>query len=309
MARPADVALRMFKPGDEATLVRIWNATYTHDPIGVDTFGRQTLADPNFSVEGCWLAECAGEPSGFVLAVAPGVPHLFAPPPGNGRITGLGVVAEHRRGRIGSRLLDCAVNYLGKKGCGRMVVASPEYYVAGVDRDAYPDGLAFLAARRFAPAGEAVAMGRELYELEVPAEVKETEARLAMRKVEVKFFEQKDAPALAGFFEVEFNAWKEFFERKMKAGDPLDDIVIARDSNHVLGYCQRLEADHVGPFGVVASLRDQGVGSVMLYRLLNRMREKGYRFAWFGETGRARPFYERAGFKVTRRYSIMSREL
>jgi hypothetical protein len=47
----------------------------------------------------------------------------------------------------------------------------------------------------------------------------------------------------------------------------------------------------------------------MLYRLLDRMREKGYRFAWFGETGRARPYYERAGFRVTRTYVTLSRDL
>jgi predicted N-acetyltransferase YhbS len=86
-------------------------------------------------------------------------------------------------------------------------------------------------------------------------------------------------------------------------------MVIATEGERVVGYCQHLDADHVGPFGVGAGYRNRGIGSVMLYRLLDGMRQKGYRFAWFGETGRARAYYERAGFRVTRKYAILRRDL
>jgi len=60
---------------------------------------------------------------------------------------------------------------------------------------------------------------------------------------------------------------------------------------------------------VAAAHRNRGIGTVMLYRLLDQMRDRGYKFAWFGETGRARACYERAGFVVTRRYAVLSRTL
>ena len=51
-------------------------------------------------------------------------------------------------------------------------------------------------------------------------------------------------------------------------------MVIAVDTRagKVIGYCQHLDCDHVGPFGVASAYRSKGIGSVMLYRLLDRMR-------------------------------------
>lgn len=301
--------LREFAVEDSATFVELWNAAYTRDPITERIFVRQTLGDPNFSPAGCWLAESAGRPAGFCLALAPGLPHLFGQPPGAGRITGIGVLPACRRRGIGSALLDRAVSFLKERSCRRVSVAAHEYYVAGLDKEAYPEGLAFLAAKGFAVTGEAVAMGRMLYDLEWPAEARAAESRLLQEGITVKHLDTADAQALVDFFRSEFPSWIEFYLRKLDAGGEAGDIVVARTKDKVVGFCQRLEADHVGPFGVAEACRNRGLGTVMLYRLLDRMRQQGYRFAWFGETGRAQPYYERAGFFVTRRYAIAARDI
>ncbi len=304
-----NVTLRPLAREGVAALVDLWNQVLKNDPISVRVFTRQTMGDPNFSPENCTLAETDGRPVGFALTCSPGHEYLHAPPAGVGRVSGLGVLPEYRRSGIGSALLERALGFLKGRGCGRVIFAAHEYYVAGIDRDAYSEGLAFLSARGFAEAGEAIAMGRRLYELEWPTEVRETEERLRGEGVEVRAMQSGDGDDLMDFFSAEFPSWSAFFSRKRADDDPLDDIVIARAGSAVIGYCQRLEADHVGPFGVAEAWRSRGVGSVMLYRLLERMRQKGYRFAWFGETGRARPYYERAGFEVTRRYAIMVRKM
>ena len=309
MSGTREAELKPFKPGDETVLVSMWNACQTHDPISVETFKRATMGDPNFSPEGCLLARAGSEPAGFVLAVSPGVPHLFAPPKGMGRIAGLGVMPDHRRQGLGMRLLERGIEFLRVRGCGRVITAAHEYYTAGVDSDAYSGGIAFLKVNGFSQYGEAVAMGRELYDLSPPPAFEGVKAALEREGIEVKYAQQGDLEAVKGFFTGEFAAWREFLDRKLAAGDPLDDFVIVREGEKVLGYCQRLEADHVGPFGVSETMRNKGAGSVMLYMLLERMRQKGYRFAWFGETGRAKPFYERAGFRVTRRYALMSKTI
>ena len=302
--------MRIFRPGDESAVVEMWNETLTRDPLATDRFVRRTLADPNFRKDGLLIAEEEGKPAGFALAVAPGeAHHLFSQPAGAGRITGLGVLTPFRRRGIGSALLDAAAAFLKSRGCRHVSFAAHEYYVAGLDREAYAGGLSFLAARGFKETYEAVAMARELYDLDVPASVRETEAALRRDGITAGFYSSGDGGAVIDFFRAEFPDWQEFFMGKLDAGDPFEDIAIIRTPAGVAGYCQRLEADHVGPFGVSASLRGRGAGTVMLYRLLEGMRRRGFRFAWFGETGRAQPYYARAGFKVTRKYAVMGKDL
>jgi len=307
-----DWQVRPYRADDDEALVALWNRTLTADPISPALFRRQTLLDPNFSPDGCLLAERNGALIGFVLAVAPapaGEERLFATRQGTGRITGLGVLPEARRQGLGGALLEAALDFLRERGCSRVVVAAHEYFAAGVDRQRYAEGLAFLRGRGFTERGEAVAMGRSLYDLDWPSEVREAEARLRAERIEARYFEPRYTAALVDYFRAEFPTWQEFFVKKLDARHDLDEMVITTHGDAVVGYCQHLDADHVGPFGVAAAYRNRGVGSVMLYRLLDRMRQKGFRFAWFGETGRARHYYERAGFQATRIYALLSRDL
>ena len=302
-------------PGDEETVVRLWNETLTRDPISPELFKERTLGDPNFSPDGCLIAYVdegpagiKGATAGFAVAVPPGASHRFAPPPGTGRIAGLGVLPGWRRTGVGNGLLEAAFMFLRKRGCKKVVYAAHEYYVAGLDR-AYADGLAFLEKHGFEQTYEAVAMGRELYDLEWPKELRTLEAKRAGEGLTAGHFAPPMRAAVEAFFAGDFPDWAPFFREKLDRQDPHDDIVLALDKGRVVGYCQRLEGDHVGPFGVAAAYRNRGIGTVMLYRLLDRMRQMGYRFCWFGETGRAQPYYARAGFVVTRKYAVMAKSL
>jgi len=295
-------------PGGEETVVRLWNETLIRDPISPALFKERTLGDPNFAPKGCLTAYRDEKPAGFVIAVPPGASHRFAPPPGAGRIAGLGVLPGWRRAGVGTALLEAALAFLRDRGCKKVVYAAHEYYVAGLDRE-YADGLAFLLHHGFAESYEAVAMGRPLYELEWPADLRAHEAKLAGEGLTAGYFAPPMRAAVEAFFAGDFPEWQPFFQEKLDRSDPPDDIALCFDRDRVIGYCQRLEGDHVGTFGVAAAYRNKGIGTVMLYRLLDRMRQKGYRFCWFGETGRAQPYYARAGFVVTRKYTVMAKSL
>jgi GNAT superfamily N-acetyltransferase len=92
-----------------------------------------------------------------------------------------------------------------------------------------------------------------------------------------------------------------------------DEMVIARRGEEVVGYCQHRyghHAERTGPFGVKAELRGRKIGTLMLYRLLARMAQKGYRAGWFAQTGdRQRRYYERVGYRVIRTEVGMRKEL
>jgi GNAT superfamily N-acetyltransferase len=159
--------LRPFRQGDDELAVRLRNAALTADHISPALFRRQTLLDPNFRPEGCLLAERGGEAVGFVLAIGPaaaGPQRLFATRQGTGRLAALGVLPAARGRGIGGALLEAAIDFLRERGCGRAVVAAHEYYAAGVDKQRYATGLAFLQKRGFVERAEALAMGRELYD-------------------------------------------------------------------------------------------------------------------------------------------------
>lgn len=293
---------------DEAALASAWNACLARDPVSVESLRRRTLADPNLEPAGIMLGDEGGALAGFALAVPPGRPHLFANPPGTGRIAAIGVRPAHRRKGLGTSLLERAVVFLKERGCRAVTVAAHEHFVPGVDREAYAEGLRFLLARGFRETGEAVAMGRPLYDLTRPPAAVEAERTLAAAGVVARGYLPGDEVAVKDFLAEDFpEGWIEFFQRKLDAREAVVDVIIACAGHRVIGYCQRLEGDHVGPFGVAEAYRGRGVGSVMLYRLLDALRARGFRFAWFGETGRAEPYYARAGFTVTRRYALLER--
>ena len=57
---------------------------------------------------------------------------------------------------------------------------------------------------------------------------------------------------------------------------------------------------------VLAALRGQGIGRVLLLRCLAEMRAKGFHCAWFLWTGQnAARLYERVGFHTVRRFAVM----
>ena len=87
-------------------------------------------------------------------------------------------------------------------------------------------------------------------------------------------------------------------------------MVIAVKEQEVIGYCQQYLGDRIGPFGVKGEHRGKGIGTVMLYTLLDSMKTRNCRFAWFSgaEVG-AENYYLRAGFHITRENLIMKRDL
>jgi len=306
MAQPE---YRSFRQGDEESLVALWNSQLVRDPISLDLFCRQTLADPNFAEDGLPVAFSGGAMVGFALVVAPGTPRVFAQPPGIGRLSAIAVDPAFRKQGVGNSLLERAMAFLKKRVCTRAVTVAPEYFTAGVDLDAYQAAVVFLNRRGFTMSGEAVGMGRKLVDLSWPSEGRVAESRTKAEGIEVRTFRPRDTMSVTAFFREEFPDWLWYFELKLGREDPPDDIIVAVRSGNVIGYCQRLESDHVGPFGMAKAWRGRGIGTVMLFRLLESMARRGFRFAWFGETGRARTYYERAGFEVLRRYAVMERDL
>ncbi|MCP4593957.1 MAG: GNAT family N-acetyltransferase, partial [bacterium] len=103
-------------------------------------------------------------------------------------------------------------------------------------------------------------------------------------------------------------SWNIAARAKIQRGD-LHEVLIARSGARVVGYCQ-WTGEHFGPFGVAPAERSQRIGAKLFVEAVRRIRDAGGRHVWFNwADSNARRFYERFGLTVTRRFTVLRKEL
>jgi len=316
-----DVAIRTYRPDDVTAVVELWNRCLPLDPITREMFEDRVLLDPNFDAAGCRVASDGERVVGFAHAVVRTSPHprgfesLLERDRETGWLIALFVHPDCRRRGIGTRLLYEALGFIRSRGRRRVALFNytPNYLLVGLDETGYPGAREFYVRHGFRIVGESVGMGIDLNGYAVPAEVRALERRLAADGIEAVYFERRHIMPTLGFLSESFPHWVHYFLDKLARGHEPDEIVIVLKGKQVIGYCQHRYYQHVertGPFGVRQDMRGRGVGTLMLHRLLERMAQKGYKFAWFTSTDpETAKYYARAGYRVIRRHLAMVREL
>ena len=124
-----------------------------------------------------------------------------------------------------------------------------------------------------------------LYELPKPPRVpKSLEIRRAL---------PPERRVIVGWIEREFGArWAGEAETALSAMPP--GVLIAVDGGRLLGFaCYDATAKgFFGPTGVDPKAQGRGIGTALLFRTLEAMREAGYGYAVIGSAAKARRFYE-----------------
>ncbi len=309
--------IRSYRGADEAALLALWNATLTHDPINATTFRTKVLLDPNFSPDGLLVADEGGAITGFALSLARQVP-LFGQglEPELGWITAFGVADGRRRQGIGRALFDAALRRLRGLGRRRVLISpyTPNYFIPGVDVEAYGEALAFLTAGGWQRVSSPISMVADLTGFRPPLGIPDLAARLAEEGVCVRPVAPADLPELMPFIQHTFGwDWYRFAQEYLSAlfGPGADDIVflVATYGGRIAGYCQQ-RRERFGPFGVLPELRGKGIGRLLLFRCLESALAQGFHCAWFLWTGRdAARLYALAGFREIRQFAVMQIEL
>ncbi|MBM3473624.1 MAG: GNAT family N-acetyltransferase [Armatimonadetes bacterium] len=329
------LTVRSYRHSDEASLVALWNAALLCDPIEVPTFRRKVLLDPNFDREWLLVAETEGGLAGFCLCLRRRVPMGSGGlEPERGWITAYGVAPECRRQGVGSALLDRALDLLRSAGRREVLVApyTPNYFVPGVDEAHYAEGLAFLRMRGFEVTSRPLSMDANIVLFDY-APYQPREEALRAQGIEVRALRGDELPLLLAFLEAHASPdWlREARELLIDTtrglasleqitvavrgtgGSPVSEATASRASracHEVVGYCQ-FRGEHFGPFGVREDLRGQGVGTVLLAKCLQTMREHGLHNAWVLWTSdeNADRVYSRFGFRETRRFAVLRYDL
>jgi mycothiol synthase len=313
-----EITLRAYRGADESALIELWNAAMTYDRINESVFRIRVLLDANFDPEGLLVAEAGGELRGFVLSIARLVPlFLQGLEPEVGWITAFGVRPQHRRQGIGRQLFGAALARLDKMGRKRVLISpyTPNYFIPGVDLDAYPEAIAFLQASGWQTISTPISMRAELTGLQVPHEILELEHRLVSKDgIMVRPVQSGDLPTLMPFIAKHFGwDWLRFAQEYLLElfGPGSDEVcfLVATQGARIIGYCQQ-KRERFGPFGVAEEMRHKGVGRLLLFRCLATMLTKGFHCAWFLWTGQeAARLYSLAGFRQVRQFAVMQRDI
>lgn len=309
----SDLLLRTIHDSDVEPVVRLLHRSLEKERISAVDFRRKVLLDPNFRPEGAIVAEVGGKLAGFILCIVRRQPLEDWPSDfEKGWITLMGVDPEYRRQGIGDALLRKGISYLRSSGASTVWVSpyAPNYFSPGIDEAAYPEGIEFFLNRGFTVAYRPLSMEAQIHELEVPSEIAGVEDAMTELRISVRELGMQDITLLVDFVRSEFPGdWqrlvRESIDRTLADPDAPTRIFIAVRDGRCIGFA-RHDGERFGPFGVGESARGLGIGSLLLYRCLESMRSKGIKKAWLLWTDdRAARLYLRAGFRETRRYSVM----
>jgi mycothiol synthase len=304
-----------YRGGDEAAIVACWNRSMPRDQLTVRRFVETTLLDQNFDEEGM-LEACDGDHLvGFVHAITTRCRQSNNV---DGWICALAVDPTVRRQGIGRRLLALAEGYLAELGCRRVIVAAypPNYYYPGVPVGRYPGNTEFFEVASYNPQITVVAMDRSLVNYEFPTELIPSQERLELADW---CFRPISPPWYLRFIRLSesFSAdWGDVARRALRAAPAPGQIQLATRGSELGGFAMfgayDSHPERFGPFGVDPTLRTQGIGGVLLHRTMQEMAACGLHGCWFLWTGEHEPagrLYHRAGFEVTRRFTIYERNL
>jgi len=313
------VHIRPYQGTDEADLLAVWHASMTHDRVSIDLFRTRVLLDPNFQPANLPVAVVNGRVVGFVLALTRQVPlFLQGLEPEKAWITAFGVHPDFQRQGIGRALFEHITGHLRADGRKTIDISPyvPNYFVPGVDVDAYPGTIAFLEnVAGFQTLYRAISMGADLTGFQIPPDLIAFGDRLEREEgITIRPVTAADLPDVMPFIAKHFG-WDWYRHAQDYLLDYFGDsprricFLVARRHGEVVGYCQQRD-ERFGPFGVREDLRSKGIGRLLLFRCLEIMAAQHVFYAYFLWTGEdAARLYALAGFKRRREFAVLHKDL
>jgi len=210
-------------------------------------------------------------------------------------------------------LLDTQISKLDSIGIKRIHYSgfSPGYFFPGIDKEKYPCIFQTFADAGFKVDDEVISMEAEIGSMKyyVPNDSKLSVLNLCKQDVE-DFLNMVSQNFPADCF---------FRCRGVISKGNLEQISVAKMDSNLVGYSMYASGEgpfefspgeRFGCFEVLEKYRSLGVGSKLLAKTLINMKSNGIRHAYFLSTSeKASHLYERFGFKVTRKFQVLTLRL
>jgi mycothiol synthase len=289
-------AFRSFDPAeDRAVVAALWQA----------------------ALEPAWplLPGAAAILSDGVLAVESGRPAGFVAVDNAGSIPLLLVHPAHQRRGIGSALVDAALRRLGAAGVTEVAAGSggTGSIWPGVPLN-LPAAAGFFAARGWDARHDTLDLVADLRGYRAPAGAYDGAARAG---VTIRPGTESDADAVLAFETAVFPRWARWFQpggqNVLIAWDSEGDIAgsllfSGPGADIVFGPMLGPDAGTIGCVGVAPHRQERGIGTAMVARASEILRDSGTRTCHISWTARE-SFYTRAGYQPWRRYRMFHRAI
>lgn len=311
------VIIRAFEQRDMQAVCRLLWENLPAEGISEPRFVRQVLLDPNFDPRGASVAEVDGTVAGFALSIVRRFPLEDAAPDfDRAYLTLMAVAPEHQKQGIGTQLLQGVEAFARQRGAKSMWVSpySPNYFIPGVDVDAYPAMHALLSAHGYEEVYRPLAMQVDLWHFTPPPTVLQKEERLRKEGILIEPYHPRLTLPLMEFLKRDFTGdWQRFTREgihRILSGDQSVQMWLAHDESEVFGFV-RHEAERYGPVGVAPKARGRGIAQVLTLHCLEGQKARGYRHSYFlwSDDNTAAQLYDRFGFQIFRRYALMKKSL
>ncbi len=244
------------------------------------------------------VAEAASVPVGFVaMDMAGSIPLLLVDP------------ACQRRG-IGTSLLEAALERVRAGGATGVTAASggSSYIWPGVPWD-LPGAVRFFASRGWRHSHDSLDLVTDLGRYRPPPGARE---RAASMGVTITLAASGDLPGVRAFEAATFPSWARWFSAADRgilsardgAGDIAGTLLLdGPGADTVFAPMLGPAAGTIGCVGVAPPRQGQGIGTALVARASEILRQAGTRNCHIGWTTRE-SFYRRAGYQPWRRYAM-----
>lgn len=309
---------RLLKRSDTVQVVSGWSTCLPYDKITVEKFENTIFEDPNYEKQGNIIASQNAKIVGFVAAV---VREGIAGRDGAGRIheedfgyiKGLFTLEEHdEQGDIKRNLLEQALNFMRSKGKGtaRIGQYTGRYFFPGIDKR-WKEQLRFYRENGFEEVDAEEDVMIELGGFQPSEYQKQAEQRIKKMGVIIKPYHAKLVEKMRHFVEkIDYPGW--FPEGWGSDFGKRGNTLVALLGTEVVGwatfgYSSSTGDWYFGPIAVLEEFRRKGIGTCLLLRSMLRMKKLGVSSVIAGWANV--PFYTKNGWKVSRVYSVLQKQL
>jgi beta-N-acetylhexosaminidase len=308
---------------DGVAIYHLWKAALgSRWPLTPDLLQGVLTGHPAYREGDHFVAERHGGVVGFAATQVHRGAAALAP---LGGIAAIVVDPLARRRGIGTALHAAALEHLRQMGMRRAQLAGGGVarFWPGVPAN-LREAAAFFSAQGWEFSETSYDLVRHLREYATPAGIYE---RVAGEQIDIDVASAADVPDVLAFEAREFPNWSDAFRSIAEAGDHAD-LLVARDARRaIVGTLamfgpqphsvnasfvwKRLLGDNMGGLGavgVVPEARERGIGTAMVARASEILRERGVGHSHVGWTWLL-DFYGRLGYRPWREYRMGWRDL